>query len=480
MGEQIDPLVFGHRLRHFRREANLTLDELGARIGKPAPYLSTLENGKREPKLGLVSSLASALDVSLADLLDPVPPSKRARLEISLERIQGEDLYRELALPELKPSARLSDEALQTIVGLFEGLKDRAQVRAATPEEARKENADLRRRQRQLGNYFAEIESMAGQALNNVGYSGSGAVSQRNLLDLASHFGFTVHSAGDVPHAVRSITDLRDNRIFIAQRNALRTRAARSVVLQTLGHFVLGHTDPTGFGDFLRQRLEANYFAGAVLVPESAAVPFLSTARYDRDLSVEDLKELFYVSYEMAAHRFTNLATKHLDLTVHMIRSDEDGIIWKAYENDQVPFPSDPDGAIEGQRLCRQWGTRMVFQSSDKFSIHYQYTDTPRGTFWSSTHVEADREPLHAVTVGTTFDQAKWFRGRDTDNHTASSCPDGDCCRRPPQDLIARWEGMVWPSVRPHSHVLAALPAGTFPGVDMTEIYEFLERHPAE
>jgi predicted transcriptional regulator/DNA-binding XRE family transcriptional regulator len=480
LGEQIDPLVFGQRLRHYRKESNLTLDELGARVGKPAPFLSTIENGKREPKLSLISALATALDMPVAELLDPTPPSRRARLEIALERIQHEKLYRDLGLPRLRPSARLSDEALMTIVGLFEGLRDRAQVRAATPEEARKENAELRRHQRAIGNYFAEIEAESRTALEAIGYSSSGALSQRNLLDLAAHFGFTVHSAGDVPHAVRSVTDLRSNRIFIPQRNALRTRAARSVVLQTIGHFVLGHTDPAGFGDFLRQRLEANYFAGAVLVPESAAAPFLSEAHYERDLSVEDLKERFYVSYEMAAHRFTNLATKHLGLTVHMIRSDEHGIIWKAYENDGVPFPTDPDGAIEGQRLCRHWGTRMAFQSADKFAIHYQFTDTPSGTFWSSTHVEADRRPLHAVTVGTSFDQAKWFRGRDTDNHTASSCPHGDCCRRPPQDLIARWEGMVWPSARPHSHVLAALPAGTFPGVDMTEIYEFLERHPAD
>ncbi len=480
MAEQIDPLVFGQRLRHFRKEANLTLDELGARVGKPAPYLSTIENGKREPKLSLISALATALDTPVAELLDPAPPSRRARLEIALERIQHEKLYRDLGLPRLRPSARLSDQALTTIVGLFEGLRDRAQVRAATPEEARKENAELRRHQRAIGNYFAEIEAESRVALEAINYTSSGALSQRNLLDLAAYFGFTVHSAADVPHAVRSVTDLRNNRIFIPQRNALRTRAARSVVLQTIGHFVLGHTDPANFGDFLRQRLEANYFAGAVLVPESAAAPFLSEAHYERDLSVEDLKERFYVSYEMAAHRFTNLATKHLGLTLHMIRSDEDGIIWKAYENDGVPFPTDPDGAIEGQRLCRHWGTRMAFQSADKFAIHYQYTDTPAGTFWSSTHVEADRRPLHAVTVGTSFDQAKWFRGRDTDNHTASSCPHGDCCRRPPQDLIARWEGMVWPSARPHSHVLAALPAGTFPGVDMTEIYEFLERHPAD
>jgi len=479
LSEQIDRLVFGHRLRHLRRQANLTLDELGGHVGKPAPFLSTLENGKREPKLSLISALAVALDTSVAELLDPTPPSRRARLEIALERIQADPLYRDLALPDLRPSARLPDEALETIVGLFEGLRDRAQVRAATPEEARKENAVLRRHQRDVGNYFGEIEAVSRESLEAIGYSESGALSQRTLLDLAAHFGFTVHPTGDVPHAVRSVTDLRNNRIFIPQRNALRTRAARSVVLQTLGHFVLGHTDPTGFGDFLRQRLEANYFAGAILVPEPAAIPFLSAAHNNRDLSVEDLKERFYVSYEMAAHRFTNLATKHLDLTLHMIRSDEEGIIWKAYENDGVPFRADPDGAIEGQRICRHWGTRMVFQSSDKFSIHYQYTDTPAGTFWSSTHVEADREPLHAVTVGTSFDQAKWFRGRDTDNHTASSCPDGDCCRRPPQDLITRWEGMVWPSARPHSHVLAVLPAGTFPGVDMTEIYEFLEKHPA-
>jgi hypothetical protein len=34
---------------------------------------------------------------------------------------------------------------------------------------------------------------------------------------------------------------------------------------------------------------------------------------------------------------------------------------------------------------------------------------------------------------------------------------------------------MVWPSARAHSHLLAALPPGTFPGVDNTEIYQFLE-----
>jgi hypothetical protein len=36
---------------------------------------------------------------------------------------------------------------------------------------------------------------------------------------------------------------------------------------------------------------------------------------------------------------------------------------------------------------------------------------------------------------------------------------------------------MAWPSARAHSHILSALPTGSFPGVDETEVYEFLEHH---
>jgi hypothetical protein len=59
----------------------------------------------------------------------------------------------------------------------------------------------------------------------------------------------------------------------------------------------------------------------------------------------------------------------------------------------------------------------------------------------------------------------------------ASSCPDPDCCQRPPAALAARWDGMAWPSARAHSHILSALPTGSFPGVDETEVFAFLDRH---
>ena len=77
-----DPLVLGQRIRYHRRRRGMTLDDLGAQVGRPAPYLSLVENGRREPRLSQVAEIAAALDVTVADLLDPEPPTQRAALEV--------------------------------------------------------------------------------------------------------------------------------------------------------------------------------------------------------------------------------------------------------------------------------------------------------------------------------------------------------------------------------------------------------------
>ena len=46
-----------------------------------------------------------------------------------------------------------------------------------------------------------------------------------------------------------------------------------------------------------------------------------------------------------------------------------------------------------------------------------------------------------------------------------------------PTELATRWADKSWPSARPHASTLAALPTGAFPGVDTTEVYQFLDRH---
>ena len=437
--------------------------------------LSLLENGRREPKLSLIEALAGALGVPAEELMRREPPSRRAELEIALDEAQRDPIYRGLGLPYLRPGPRVPSEVIEHLLALHDELRKQQVKPTATPEEARLANADLRLMMRDRGNYFAEIEEAAARALAPVSYSG-GALSQGLLLSVVSHHGFSVRYVQDLPRSTRSVTDIRNRRIYLRQES-LGMHTPRAVLLQTLGHFVLGHEAPADFAEFLRQRVEANYFAAAVLVPEAAAARFLRGAKESKDLSVEDLRDVFAVSYEMAAHRFTNLATHHLDLTCHFVKNDASGVIYKAYQNDGVLFPSDGGGAIEGQRMCRYWSGRQVFASTDRLSPYFQYSDTPSGTYWCTAQVDTGPERGFAITLGVPYDDSQWFRGRETTRRTVSACPDGECCQRPSTALSARWAGRAWPSARAHSHVLLALPSGNFPGVDEADVFEFLERH---
>src|SRR5439155_15892512 len=61
--EQLDIISLGRRVRHLRKAAGMTLDDLGAAVGTAPSQLSLMENGKREPKLGMLQRLAKALGV---------------------------------------------------------------------------------------------------------------------------------------------------------------------------------------------------------------------------------------------------------------------------------------------------------------------------------------------------------------------------------------------------------------------------------
>ena len=477
--EGLDLITFGQRLRHARRARGLTLAELGAQVGRTPSVLSLIENGRREPRLSLMEQLATALSVPVADLLKKQPPSRRAQLEIALEHAQRDPSYRALGLPVLRVGTRVPTEVLEHLVALAAELRAQRSKPTATPEEARAANAALRASMRERANYYAPVERAAAEALAKAGYTG-GALSQGMLLSVVARHGFTVRFVPDLPRSVRSLTDLRSNRIYVKQE-PVGGHSPRTVILQALGHFLLGHDAPRDFADFLRQRVEANYFAAAVLIPESAAVAFLHSAMSRRDLAVEDLVDVFSVSYEMAAHRVTNLITHHLELPCHFVKNDASGIIYKAYENDGVVFPADPTGAIEGQRICRQWSGRRVFSAPDRFSPHYQYSDTPSGTYFCVAHIDPRADDRgFAITLGVPFEHSRWFRGRESTIRTRSNCPDGECCKRAPVALAERWEGLAWPSARAHSHILSVLPSGSFPGVDDVDIYEFLDRHAAQ
>ncbi|GAB2559781.1 XRE family transcriptional regulator [Leucobacter ruminantium] len=470
-----DALTLGRRIRARRTRLGMTLEQLAAAVDRAPSQLSAIENGRREPRLPLLRSLAQALGSTVDELLLDEAPDERAALEIAVERAQRGAVFRTLGIPPIRVSKATSDDTLRTVLGLHREVERLHGERAATPEEARRANTELRAQMRVAGNYFADLEREAVALLESVGYAG-GPVSQQVISSIAERLGFSLHYVSDLPHSTRSVIDRRNGRVYLG--SGLPSRDARAPILRALASLVCGHEEPRSYGDFLRQRVEANYLAGAVLLPEASAVDLLSEAKRQRQISMEDLRDAFAVSYEMAAHRFTNLATERLGLQVHFMKAHESGTLIKAYENDGVRFPSDALGNLEGSTVCRNWTARTVFGQPDRFNPWYQYTDMASGgTYWCTSRVEKAKEGLYSVSVGVRFEDVRWFRGRETHHRTRSNCPDERCCRRASDDLAGKWQGAAWPEAATPTSLLAALPTGTFPGVDAHEVYEFLEAH---
>ncbi len=470
--------TLGHRIRHQRVSHGFTLDELGEKVGVAGSQLSLIENGKREPKLSLLQAIASATGVAVTDLLSNEPPNRRAALEIELERAQSSPVFRQLGIPPVRVTKGLSDDTIESVLGLHRELQRREREAIATPEEARRANTELRLRMRAADNYLPEIEKLAEKQLKAAGHV-SGALTHRTVSIMAEQLGFELLYVNDLPHSARSVTDLEHGRIYLPPASIPGGHGLRSMALQAMAHRLLGHQRPTDYADFLWQRLEINYFAACALMPETASVAFLAQRKKERDLAVEDFRDAFGVTHEAAGMRLTNLVTHHFDIPLHFLRVDGSGAISRVYENDDLPVPMDVTGAVEGQIVCRRFLARAAFEEHNRTTEHYQYTDTPAGTFWCSTQTGTTSAGEFSISVGVPFDDAKWFRGRETQKRVVSTCPDESCCRRPAASVAERWAGKAWPSARVHQHMFSPLPRGAFPGVDDNEVYEFLDRHAA-
>jgi transcriptional regulator with XRE-family HTH domain/quercetin dioxygenase-like cupin family protein len=71
--EGVDPAVnLGSRLRQARLDSNMTLRELARTLGVSPSFVSQLENGKSQPSVATLYSLAQLLGVSIDRLFDGV------------------------------------------------------------------------------------------------------------------------------------------------------------------------------------------------------------------------------------------------------------------------------------------------------------------------------------------------------------------------------------------------------------------------
>ncbi len=70
MSAALDIAALGRRIRNLRKRRELSLQALSERSGVSTSMLSTVERGKRIPTILILSQIATALDTSIARLVD--------------------------------------------------------------------------------------------------------------------------------------------------------------------------------------------------------------------------------------------------------------------------------------------------------------------------------------------------------------------------------------------------------------------------
>jgi len=117
------------RLRQLRIERGLTLEQVASEAGLTRGWLSKVENFRVTPSLPALSSMASALDVSLSELFDGL--DERPSLVIvrkgegaSVARDEEENAYTYEALARPRPSRRMDPFILTVPTDAERTMKD--------------------------------------------------------------------------------------------------------------------------------------------------------------------------------------------------------------------------------------------------------------------------------------------------------------------------------------------------------------------
>lgn len=80
--------VIGSQLRTIRKQQGATLRDVSARANVALGYLSEIERGQKEPSSELLSSICSALEISVSSLLRAVT-NEAGRIENQVRPIKS-------------------------------------------------------------------------------------------------------------------------------------------------------------------------------------------------------------------------------------------------------------------------------------------------------------------------------------------------------------------------------------------------------
>ena len=332
-GENI-PVIFGLKLRQLREVRGLGLKELSNLAHISPSYMTEIEKGKKYPKTDKIMQLADALGVPYDEMVS----LKLGEALNPLESFLDSPIIQVLPLQMFGLNPRdilaLVSRAPKEISALVRTLMEIAGSYNMQVEHFF--YAMLRSYQEGHDNYFQEIETAADEFASSRQMAGEAPVSLERLRDiLTREMGVKVD-----PIDLNRYPDLNEFRSIWVQGKPPRLlinpnlderqqafQIGREVGYREMGLGARGITSSRAEVESFEQVMndfKASYFAGALMIPETALVKKLhdlfAMKKWDADRFMAIMNH-FQVTPEMFLYRITQLIPKHFGLkTLYFLR----------------------------------------------------------------------------------------------------------------------------------------------------------------
>lgn len=361
MNDQLPQI--GGRIRQIRRQKAMSQANLARELGISASYLNLIEHNRRKLTVPLLLTLAKNFGLEIGDLT----ASDEQRLSGDLMEMFADDLFGDIDLTnhDVREFTNSSPAAARAIVLLYDKYREvseNAKMVADAPIQERLASEQVSDFLQEKGNYFQQLEDVAGRILADIGPGTPGinrlsgylinvfgiSVAIRPLTGKATSFD------QDTSTLVVSDTLPIPSRLF-AIAKSIADHAARQEISTLVQN---AHFSHPGVERLAASSL-ASYVAGAVLMPYDGFLKAAETCRYD----VERLTLRFNVSFEQVCHRLTTLQKSGTcGVSFHLVRTDIAGNISKRYSNSGIKIPRH-GGA------CPRWNVYEAFLQPGRITI---------------------------------------------------------------------------------------------------------------
>ena len=378
---QNSKIIFGLKLRQIRQEKGLLFDDLAKKSGISASYLNEMEKGKKYPKSLKLQALASALEVSVDELVSEELSGALAPVGNLLHSNFLNELPLDLFGIELAKVVQIIAGAPKHVGAFISTMVELG--RSYAVQEGNFYHRAMRAYQELNFNYFEEIEQAAATFIEKNDIPSGRVVGSGILADLLKkQYGYTIDFNG--LNAYPELQFLRavyvPNKKQLLLNNTLSKTQQAFQIAKELGFQYLQIKERAHTSSLLEvnnfeevyNHFKASYFAAAVLIDEASLVKdikaMFSNSSWSPQL-FQVMLDKYKASPEMLLHRIVSMLPKHFGLSrLYFIRCTHNTKT-RHFEIDKelhLNHSHLPHGNGLLEHYCRRWQTLSILKELEQ------------------------------------------------------------------------------------------------------------------